>query len=167
MRSLLNWTQIHDQVEPENADGHGRRNSGTKWDGQVRPNLDTLGRNNNSQVWGMTGPEVMAALGLHNALDMQLYGYARQRCEAIAARLDGETLTSLNRDDTRNAKIPCQSVMNKIPSFATEMLEQRYNVPSFAWTERTTVCVYEPCTCGHHKCFCHVIFITSPEMTRY
>lgn len=134
MRSLLNWTQMHDPLETTTNE-RGTRTSGTDWDGQVRANLDMLGRNNNSQVWGMTGPEAMAALGLHNALDMQLYGYARHRCEAIAAQLDGETLTTLHRNKTGNASISYQSVMNEIPSFTTEMLEECYHASSFGRTE--------------------------------
>jgi hypothetical protein len=120
MRSLLNWTQFHNETKRYMVH-RGTRTSGTKWDEQVRPYLDSLGRDQNNTVaskqWGMIDSEVMAALGLHNTLDLQLYGYARNRCEAIAAQLDVESpgrLTSGN--EARIATVPFQAV-NEIPSF--------------------------------------------------
>jgi hypothetical protein len=137
MQSLLNWTHVHEDEPKKHTDDRGSRTRGTKWDEQVRPYLDRLGRDQNSTVagklWGMTGPEVMAALGLHNTLDLQLYGYARNRCEAIASRLDGEPPgTLISHNETQNETIPFQA-LNETPSLVSHsrMLKQKYGVPSF------------------------------------
>jgi hypothetical protein len=115
MRSpaLLNWTQFFPQhkIQRNESFVRGTRADGSNWDRQVRPNLDSLGRTKNPSAWGMAGPEVMAALGLYNALDLQLYGYAKRRCEDIAARLNGteELLLTSNSSGQTQSSFQSQS----------------------------------------------------------
>ena len=141
MQSLLNWTQFHKDEPKTSTNDRGTRRNGTKWDEQVRPYLDTLGRDQNSTVagklWGMTGPEVMAALGLHNTLDLQLYGFARKRCEAIAAQLNVKPQGRLIDDEAPTATVPFQAV-NETPPFDSHslILKSQYGVTSYDFYTR-------------------------------
>eukprot|EP00542_Grammatophora_oceanica_P014604 CAMPEP_0194051048 /NCGR_PEP_ID=MMETSP0009_2-20130614/38189_1 /TAXON_ID=210454 /ORGANISM="Grammatophora oceanica, Strain CCMP 410" /LENGTH=83 /DNA_ID=CAMNT_0038697951 /DNA_START=43 /DNA_END=291 /DNA_ORIENTATION=+ len=63
-----------------------RRISGNRWIEEVSLSLDNSGkaRKNSSLVgFGEDDTGVMAALGKHNAMDLQLYGYARKLCEKL------------------------------------------------------------------------------------
>lgn len=74
----------------------GTRSNQSNWESYVRPRLDSLGRDVQSpNPWGMVNSEAMAAMALANSMDMQLYGFAKSRCEQIA--------NSLNHDHHENA----------------------------------------------------------------
>jgi hypothetical protein len=92
MRRVLNFTkvQVLNDLTKTNRSNDLRnkleRRPGTRWEEDILPYLDEQGRHTNSSDWG-TGSEVMAELAVHNAMDLQLYGYARKRCEDLAAHI--------------------------------------------------------------------------------
>jgi hypothetical protein len=82
------------------------RNSKTKWEEAIRPYLDDTGSSTN--LWALSSPaqvgnmsnstahvnsttsHIMAALGVHNDYDLQLYGYAKHLCHVLADKYDKE-----------------------------------------------------------------------------
>ena len=102
MRRVLNFAILEsfsDENAKENAIKATKRNAATNWEEAVRPYLDGTGRSTNGtmlQEFGFaesnhsTKALTMAALALHNDMDMQLYGYALHLCEVLADKYDRE-----------------------------------------------------------------------------
>ena len=99
MRRVLNFSALEsfsDEHAKENAIKATSRNSATDWENAVRPHLDATGRSTNTtklQGFGFAESNhskalTMAALALHNDMDMQLYGYALHLCEVLADKYD-------------------------------------------------------------------------------
>ncbi len=120
----------HTQVPPK------PRQSNTKWDEAIRPYLDDAGSSTNQwalsphdQVGNMsnsgthfnsTSPNIMAALGLHNDYDMQLYGYAKHLCSVLADKyVPLATTTNISTTSTNKVSI-CSPVL---PSYYTQMMQ--------------------------------------------
>jgi hypothetical protein len=144
----------HTQVPPK------PRQSNTKWDEAIQPYLDDAGSSTNQwalsshdQVGNMnnstahvnsTTSHIMAALGVHNDYDMQLYGYAKHLCSVLAAKYDKEEapeqevmLSSLQQPWKKDIHVPLATATNisitstnkvsicspVLPSYYTQMIQ--------------------------------------------
>jgi len=105
MRSVLNFTEVfREKAMKAKGDRHSDK---TNWADAVKPFLNRWGVNetirgfeiNNSNAYDVSSTNdtesllsmpAMAAMGLHNEMDMHLYGYARHLCESLADRYDME-----------------------------------------------------------------------------
>jgi hypothetical protein len=147
MRHVLNFTKL-ESFSDEGAEKFDvkadNRNSETNWEGGIRPHLDNAGRPKNhtlvSHLYSKnSSAAVMSALGLHNDMDLQLYGYARHLCEALADKYDEEARASMlvipvNKTANLNNNVTA-SVLFWIN--ATDRVRQQVNitrVPSAAYS---------------------------------
>lgn len=102
MRHVLNFTTVESFSDPH-ANNVTKiratsRSAGTNWEKVIRPYLNDTGRSNNhTALTGFDGV-AMAAMGLNNDMDMQLYGYALHLCEALADKYERESNASIARE---------------------------------------------------------------------
>lgn len=114
MRHVLNFTML-ESFSDDKADNVAvkatQRFPTSNWEKSVRPHLDRTGRSSNLTALHTFGSNhsnskaiAMAALGLHNDLDMQLYGYALHLCEVLADQYDRQANATL--EAARSISIP-------------------------------------------------------------
>jgi hypothetical protein len=110
MRHVLNITEVLGDVLkrrrklPNIPNITIQRRPDTRWDDQVFPYLTERGIHMNNSVWGNESV-VMAELGLHNEIDLQFYGYAQQRCDELASRMN-ESAATERQTSYYNAEAP-------------------------------------------------------------
>ena len=108
MRHVLKFDKLEafDSIKNNTKEQPQSRNSKSKWEEAIRPYLDDTGSSTN--LWALsshdqvgnisnttahansTSSHIMAALGVHNDYDMQLYGYAKHLCHVLADKYDKE-----------------------------------------------------------------------------
>ena len=146
MRHVLNLTKVEVLADlnktnsTQHLDNILYRRPLTDWYKDVTPHLGPLmfhstdGGNNRTSTWDELSLQVMAALGLYNEIDLQLYGYARKLCNdrarAIQVPLElqqaqQQQLRNSGRNDTFRAhtNVPPDwtSTADPTPSFTTSL----------------------------------------------
>lgn len=94
MRHILNFTKVqilHELAKVNNSIAMKKslmRNPRTKWE-DIATRLTSQSSSNGAE--SDLSYEVLAELGLRNTFDLQLYGFARHRCEELAAQINATT----------------------------------------------------------------------------
>ena len=121
MRHVLKLEAFDDTNKTSNTtpplqDAPAEHRSDTNWETAIRPYLNDEGSStnhwsmrpeqvagnftntttNNTTAQQQSTTKLMAALGVHNDYDLQLYGYARHLCEALADQYDRQAEEAAN-----------------------------------------------------------------------
>ena len=96
MRHVFNFSKLEAFNDTTRPQAH--YTSKTDWDEAVRPYLNVWGLNETIRGFGTNATATaihntsssMGPLALHNAFDLELYGYARRLCESLADKYDME-----------------------------------------------------------------------------
>lgn len=87
MRHVLNLTKVEVLADLNKTNSskiinqYLYRRPLTNWYKEVAPNYGPLVIENDKSTWDEARTQIMAAIGLHNDMDLQLYGYGRKLCE--------------------------------------------------------------------------------------